>query len=167
MVKMATSDTQTQKARLSPLSSLAKYVCDRLSGRVHYPGDRIGKTVKTKWSEPEIIKQIIVDDPANGRPEAVFMVRFHLRNMSPGTNKIFLELPLRFIAGLPGFRTKLWLFDPATGDFQGLYEWNTVQDARNYAHSFAARFMKGRSLPGAEYAILDRKTGKEVEAGLL
>jgi hypothetical protein len=157
----------TGEPHLSPLSSLFKYARDRLSGRVHYPRDRMGMTVETRWGQPEIIKQIIVDDPGHGDPGAVFMVRFHLKNMSPGMNKIFLELPMRFIVGLPGFRSKLWLYDPDSGDFQGLYEWNTVRDARNYAHSFAARFMKNRSLSGAEYAVFDRKTGQEIESGLL
>jgi hypothetical protein len=50
---------------------------------------------------------------------------------------------------LPGFRTKLWTVDENNGDFQGIYEWETLQDAENYAHSFAMQFMTNRSLPGS------------------
>jgi hypothetical protein len=93
-------------------------------------------------------------------------VKFHLANMSPAANKVFLNLPVPFFAGLPGFRHKLWLYDKSTGDFRGLYQWQTVEDARRYARSFAVRFMKGRSVPGSvEYEIIDRKTGKTVEHG--
>jgi hypothetical protein len=105
----------------------------------------------------------VVLRPGAGEPEAVFTVRFHLANMSPAANKIFLNLPVPFFAGLPGFRHKLWLFDPASGDFRGCYEWDTVEDARNYAGSFAVNFMKGRSVPGSvSYKIMDRRTMTDV-----
>jgi hypothetical protein len=50
--------------------------------------------------------------------------------------------------GLPGFRSKLWLFDKTTGSFGGIYEWDTVQDAKNYNESYAMKFSKWRSVPG-------------------
>ena len=43
----------------------------------------------------------------------------------------------------------MWILDEASGDFQGIYEWDTAQDAENYAHSFAVRFMTMRSVPGS------------------
>ena len=51
--------------------------------------------------------------------------------------------------GLPGFRSKLWLLDETTGDFGGIYEWDTVEDAANYEVSYAMRFSKWRSVPGS------------------
>lgn len=50
--------------------------------------------------------------------------------------------------GMPGFRSKLWLFNPETGEFGGIYEWDTVEDADNYDKSYAMRFSKWRSIPG-------------------
>jgi hypothetical protein len=69
--------------------------------------------------------------------------------MTTAQNKRFSLLPIPFFIGLPGFRSKLWMADVATGDCQGLYEWDTVQDAETYAHSFAMKFMMMRSVPGS------------------
>jgi hypothetical protein len=155
--------------KFTPFSSLFRYAGLRLSGKVRFPEERIGEQAETRWGTPRIVKQIVIDAPRSGQePGAVFMVRFRLAGMSPRANMIFLNLPIPFIAGLPGFRTKLWLYDDATGCFQGLYEWETAEDAKAYAGSFAAGFMKRRSVPGsAEYAIFDRGSGREVAGGAL
>ena len=50
--------------------------------------------------------------------------------------------------GLPGFRSKLWLYNEATGEFGGIYEWDTVEDADNYDKSYAMKFSHWRSVPG-------------------
>ena len=41
------------------------------------------------------------------------------------------------------------MLNEASGDFQGVYEWDTVEDAKNYASSFAMKFMTIRSVPGS------------------
>ncbi len=160
-------EKQIKSASLSPWNSFVSFVNSYIHGRVRFPRHRKGGIVATRWGNCRVLKEIAVERPGEKAPEAIFMVRFHLKNMSPRANAIFLNLPVPFIAGLPGFCTKVWMFNEATGDFQGLYEWSTADDARAYASSFAARFMKRRSLPGPEYAIVDRETGKEVESGLL
>jgi hypothetical protein len=58
--------------------------------------------------------------------------------MSPKVNEWFSWLP--FPSCRPaGFRRKLWLLDPVSGDFSGYYEWQTLDDAHAYAQSFAMR----------------------------
>ena len=42
-----------------------------------------------------------------------------------------------FFVGLPGFRSKLWMVDPETGDFAGLYEWDDAPTARAYAEGLS------------------------------
>ncbi len=70
--------------------------------------------------------------------------------------------------GFPGFRTKLWTLDEGTGDFQGIYEWDTVEAAGNYAHSVALAFMAGRSTPGSvSYRVLPSDPAALIEAGTL
>jgi hypothetical protein len=91
-------------------------------------------------------------DPRPGQPQmpgAVFRPRFHVKGMSTRMNILFSWIPVWFILGLPGFRSKLWLVNPQNGDFSGYYEWDTVQDAENYGSSFAAGFMTRRSIPGS------------------
>ena len=53
------------------------------------------------------------------------------------------------------------MYDPETGENQGVYEWETVDHAESYARSFALRFMTRRSIPGSvSYRILpqDRRS---------
>ncbi|HET9291253.1 MAG TPA: hypothetical protein VFQ49_09230 [Actinomycetes bacterium] len=42
-----------------------------------------------------------------------------------------LHTPL--FAGFPGFWSKLWISDPATGTYRGLYEWDGAERAVDYA----------------------------------
>jgi len=145
--------------RLNPLTSLVRFTIHLITGKVRFPRNRLGKQISVESNDYEIVKEIDVMRPGAGEPEAVFTVKFHLANMSPAANKIFLNLPIPFFAGLPGFRHKLWLYEENTGDFRGYYEWDTVEDAENYAGSFAVKFMKRRSVPGSvSYKIIDRRT---------
>ncbi len=123
-----------------------------LRGRVHFPRRRLGETLVLENGEPWVIFRQVIVDPGPGRPPkpgAVFRPRFHVAGMSVRQNTLFSWLPVPFILGLPGFRSKLWLYNPANGDFQGIYEWDTVQDAENYGRSFAMQFMARRSVPGS------------------
>ena len=157
-------------AKFSPGKAFFSYFNSRVHGRVKFPGSRNGHTIATRWGDCRVLKEVTVERPGEKAPEAVFMARFHMKG-SPEQNAKFIGLTVPFIAGLPGFRSKLWLLDEATGDFQGLYEWSTADHARAYAGysgllSFG--FMKNRSVPGSvEYAIVDKSTGAEVAKGKL
>lgn len=136
--------------KLNPLHSVVNTLRYALSGRLHFPGVRVGESFIMDDGRSFVIFRQAMVDPRPGQPErpgAVFIVRFHLANMSPRLNKVFSLLPIPFFIGLPGFRSKLWTMDEGNGDFQGIYEWDTVQDAENYACSFAMKFMARRSLP--------------------
>jgi hypothetical protein len=97
-----------------------------------------------------VLKEIAVERPGEKAPEAIFMVRFHLKNMSPRANAIFLNLPVPFIAGLPGFCTKVWMFNEATGDFLGGARRMQNMPARS------ARFM-GDDPARTRITIVDRR----------
>jgi hypothetical protein len=137
---------------VNPLFSLLQFLRYSFSGRIRFPTDRIGETIALDdglaW---RIFRQVVIEpgphQPRN--PGAVFRARFHLRSMSFAANKRFSLLPIPFFTGLPGFRSKLWLYNEITGDNQGYYEWDTIADAENYRDSFAAKFMARRSTPGS------------------
>ncbi len=123
-----------------------------LQGRIHFPKDNMGQTLRLDHNERWVIfREVIVDpvDPQPKVPGAVFRPRFHVRGMSLRQNILFSNLPIPFFIGLPGFRSKLWLYHQETGDFTGIYEWDSPQDAENYARSAAGKFMVNRSEPGS------------------
>lgn len=132
------------------MNSFLRFHQALLTGRVHFPRERIGRPVTLDDGEWRVFREMVID-PSEGTPpaEAVFRPRFHVKSMSPTVNQWFSWLPIPFFAGLPGFRRKLWLVDPVSGDFSGYYEWQCPEDADAYAQSFAMRFMTRRSIPGS------------------
>jgi len=67
----------------------------------------------------------------------VLVLRFSFKHNSLKRNRIvsFLQIPV--FTGLLGFQEKLWTFDPETGTFQGLYQWQSEKHAEGYLSSFA------------------------------
>jgi hypothetical protein len=120
------------------------------AGRIHFPKDRIGEVVQEE--EPfRIFRQMTVDPAGNQpeRPGAIFKVCFHYARFSVSTNRKLSLIPIPLIAAQPGFRSKIWLLGDKTGIAQGLYEWDTVEDAENYWTSFPMRLLKKRSVPAS------------------
>lgn len=137
--------------RMSPLMSAVSFVRLAMSGRLHFPRENHGASFTDDRGQRFTVFREVVVDPVDGRSDdaAVFIPHFHLARMSPRVNVWFSLLPIAFIVGLPGFRSKQWLVDETTGDFCGYYQWASTQDAEAYASSFAMRFMTRRALPSS------------------
>ena len=126
-----------------------------LSGRVHFPKNRLGEIVHED-EEFKIFRQVILDPTGDQleSPGAIFKVCFHFARFSANTNRTFSLIPIPFILAQPGFRSKTWLLGQETGIFQGFYEWDTVKDAKNYWTSFPMELMKKRAVPSSlSYSI--------------
>ncbi|MBT3339023.1 MAG: hypothetical protein HN855_08265 [Anaerolineae bacterium] len=137
---------------MNPLLSFLKTHWYLLTGRLHFPKERVGESFALEdFQEFTIFRQVIVDPPEGElpKPSALFRVRFRVANMSPEQNKYFSILPIPFFIGLPGFRSKLWMHDHVTGESQGVYHWDTLEDAQNYVNSFAMKFMNRRAVAGS------------------
>jgi hypothetical protein len=149
----------TQKC-YSPLCSLCNFIIAICHGRLVFPRSYLGNTIELDDGSWLVLREMVITTQGeSSEPEAIFRPRFHIKGMSPKVNEWFSWLPIPFFAGLPGFRRKLWLFDPISGDFSGYYEWQTVQDANSYAHSFAMQFMTARSVPGSVSARVMLRDG--------
>lgn len=134
--------------RINPLCSLARALVLWLRGRVHLIGDQVGSVVED-GQHYVIFRQIAVDpgDDRGVAPKAVLKVRFRFARGSAGVNKKLSLIPIPFIIGVPGFRSKVWMLGRDTGELQGVYEWATVAAAEAYMESFAIRLMKRRAIP--------------------
>jgi len=121
-----------------------------LSGRINFPKNRLSEIIPGD-EDFRIFRQMILA-PTSDHPEypgAILKVWFHFARFSTNTNRILSLIPIPFIVAQPGFRSKTWLIGQKTGIFQGLYEWDTVEDAENYWNSFPMKLMKKRALPGS------------------
>jgi hypothetical protein len=137
----------------NPLISFFMTIYYLLSGRLHFPKNRSGEIfVTTDGCNFTIFRQAVVNPPAGQnckKPGAILRVRFRITSMTPRQNEIFSLIPIPFITGLPGFRSKLWMSDRKTGECQGVYVWDSIDSAQRYADSFAMRFMSSRAAPGS------------------
>ncbi len=134
-----------------------------LTGQVRFPRRHVGSTVTMEGEHWTVFREAVVWPDRNERQNgAVFIARFHVANMTVRQNIAFSLLPIPLLVGLPGFRSKLWMYNGA-GDFQGVYEWDSAAAAERYAHSAAVRFMTRRSLPGSvSFTVIPHITRKGV-----
>jgi hypothetical protein len=135
--------------RQFPPLLLARATLLRLRGRVHFPKDRVG-SVEHEESENFLVFRKVVLDPAGDqleKPGARFTVRFRFARFGVRTNRLLSRIPIPFIVAQPGFRSKTWMMGMETGDFQGLYEWDSIEDAEDYWTSFPMKLMKKRAVP--------------------
>jgi hypothetical protein len=104
---------------------------------------------------------------SHDHPPAVIQPRFHLEPLPPRWRRlhalfrVVCIVTTPFFVGLPGFRSKLWMVDPATGDFAGLYEWDDATTARAYAEGLS-RVLRLLSAPGSVgYELVEGTTVAE------
>ena len=132
----------------TPPFLLARATVLLLSRRINFPKNRLGEIIPGD-EDFRGFRQVTIAPPSDHpeNPGAIFKVCFHFARFS--TNRILSLIPMPFIVAQPGFRSKTWLTGQKTGMFQGLYEWDTVEDAENYWNSFPMNLMKKRALPGS------------------
>jgi hypothetical protein len=122
-----------------------------LHGRIHFVNNCIGDVHQGADEEFVVFRKMVLD-PTEGQPAesgALFMVRFRFTRFSAKANKRLSLIPAPFIAAQQGFRSKTWMMGRDTGMFQGVYEWDSVEDAEAYWTSFPMRMMKRRAVAGS------------------
>jgi hypothetical protein len=78
-------------------------------------------------------------DGDSGFGQVTLAVWFHLRGIPQGSRvRRFLFERLCLVntilfAGFDGYRVKLWMVNPDTADYAGLYSWRSVEEAEVYA----------------------------------
>jgi len=128
---------------------LARAAVLSLWGRVHFIKDCIGDVENGEDEHFEVFRKVILD-PSKDQPEkpgAIFSVRFSFARYAAKTNRFLSLIPIPFIVAQPGFRSKTWMIGQKTGAFQGIYEWDSVEDAKKYWTSFPLKLMKSRAVP--------------------
>jgi hypothetical protein len=147
---------------LNPFNAFIKTISYFITGKIHFSKKCLKKTITMENGQRfKVFRHVVMSTKLNRENPAIFKVRFHLANMSPERNVPFSIIPMLFILGLPGFRAKLWTLNESNGDFQGIYQWDSLKDAKNYANSFALNFMTKRSVPGSvSYEIIPNESMK-------
>jgi hypothetical protein len=122
----------------------------RHAGRLHEPRGRIGQTFTNPDGQKFVIFKETILDPLPGqttRPEAIFRVRFRVKRFA-FWQQVLIAFKSPLFVILPGFRTKLWMKNAATCDYQGVYEWDRLEDAQAYVESESMKIMTWLAVPG-------------------
>lgn len=133
------------------------FMANLVNGRVHFPRAHLNQTLTMEDGRTfGVFRRLLVDPAENrGSDRAVFKVRFQFKNLPPSLNKRLSLIPTPFLIGMKGFQEKYWTYDDDTDFFQGIYQWQTLESAENYPHSFIFRLMTQRAVKGTlAYDIL-------------
>lgn len=132
-----------------PILGLVKTIGLFLSFKVKFHREDINKILEMEDGKKfRVFRHVEIQRSRKADPEAVFVVRFTPENMTVKQNIRFSLLPMMIFMGFKGFRSKYWCVDDTSSMCQGIYQWQTVEDAVQYSNSIAMRFMTNRSIPG-------------------
>lgn len=153
----------------NPLYSFVKYIIIKLNKQLSYTKRNVGKKVPIMKDQIHtVFKEIYLQDSNHKRKEghAVFHVIFHSSTKKRSLLFKNANSTIPFFIGLPGFCNKQFLINEKEKTFAGNYEWETIDHAKNYAHSFAVSSMAKSSYPfPLTYQIIDKVSGEIIEKG--
>src|SRR6476620_11555869 len=128
------------------LRSVPTAARDLLARRTHCYASRLGRPLKMSDGRtyvPFRHTRKTASTWSTSAPPAVLQPRFRLPFFAPRRRwlhalfRVVCIVTTPFFVGLPGFRSKLWMVDPDSGDFAGLYEWDDAPTARAYAEGLS------------------------------
>jgi len=129
----------------NPLIIAIKSLTLLITARVNFKSESIGHKIFVNNQEHTIFRQAILKNQQE--PQGIFCVWFGTK-MSPKKTKILSIVTMIGFMGFPGWVSKKWLISDKTGDFGGIYEFDTVENSKKYQNSYAMKFSKWRSKEG-------------------
>jgi hypothetical protein len=117
------------------------------------PPDRLGQTFRVEDGRRYRIFRETVSDAAPAQATDVLVVGFQLRVIWAFRLPHWLFqrcclLTTPFWSGLPGFAVKLWMVDPETKRYLGIYDWRGTENAQRYV-SALVRVLEPLSTDGS------------------
>jgi len=129
---------------LQALRCAAQTVVLLVSGRLHLRIRRVGTDVALPDGRHYTVFRHSTCDGEVGPAQVTLAVWFHLRGVPAGAQvrrTLFEHLCVLntvLFAGFEGYRVKLWMVDPVTSDYAGLYSWASAPEAETYARCITA-----------------------------
>lgn len=131
-----------------------------VAGDLHLRGARVGSRVQLPDGRAyTVFRESTRDGSASGE-SVTLAVWFHLRGVPPGGRLrrwLFERLCIVntvLFAGFDGYVVKLWMVDPQSADYAGLYSWGSSDEAERYA-AYITAILRPLSVPGTVgYQIL-------------
>lgn len=144
----------TSKFRKLPLSCLVISIFRLLIGKLRLSNQFIGKTVEMdKNSNYEIFRHITNKQVDSDSKSTVFIVSFKFSKLSHKANKLTSIIPMLLITGFPGFVKKIYAVNHKNGYWQGMYQWESIENLEEYKKSFVFKAMNKRAIPGSVNSV--------------
>lgn len=122
------------------------------SRKVNLVKKDIGKSITMEDGKVYVVfRRVVITrfTNKNKKPDGLFIIRFKPYGMTIEENINYSRKPMMVFLGFKGFRSKYWTVDYKTGECQGIYEWDTYEDAVRYSNSIAIKVMTNRSEKGS------------------
>lgn len=139
-----------------------------LAEKLHRRKERLGRSYTLKdRGEFRIFRETTSGDVVSDK-HVVLVVGFRLKLL--GNNKLAHKLFQKvcilttpFWSGFVGFATKLWMVQPQTNNYLGIYDWSGKQNAQNYADTLV-KILRPLSTPDSVwYKIHETEFEKYLE----
>jgi hypothetical protein len=122
--------------------------------RLHLPRTHVGATVVLPDGRTyEVFRESTCDTSDQGTP-VMLSVWFRLRAIPPGARvrrRLFERICVVntvLFAGCDGYLVKLWMVNPVTSDYAGLYSWSSADKAEHYGR-YITTILRPLSQPGS------------------
>ena len=123
-----------------------------LTGRVRLSKDRLEQVLTMEDGEAHVVfREVRVASfrPVPTGSMTVLKVRFKFASFSPAVNRRLSLIPIPVITGMPGLRQKTWTSCEDSGYSQGIYQFESLEQAEGYRNSPIMRILEKRSVPGS------------------
>jgi len=126
------------RVALAEIKCAARTIGLLLTGRLRLPRALVGRQVAFADGTTSRVYRVTTLTRQETHEPVVLVVRFRLRLLGDSRlghamfrRESVLNTPL--FAGHSGFRVKLWLTDHDTGFYRGVYQWDGLRSAEEYA----------------------------------
>lgn len=131
-----------------PITVIPRSIIKMVAGIPQYNRDRVGTVITLDDGHSyRIFREVVMRDNVPNDNGGVFRVWFYALATQRQT-MLLSQVTKLFFFGMPGFRGKMWMVNEETGEFGGIYQFDSVEDTRGYAESFAMGLSARRSRPG-------------------
>jgi hypothetical protein len=129
----------SESARVSPADalvavglSIVRFCVLLIRRRIHQPRQHVGQRLAlASGGRARVCRETVVDQHRSEAP-AVIVFQYRLRSQRSWVQKVYRPasvLITPFLAGLPGFVSKLWLAFDEDALYGGVYEWDGAKPA--------------------------------------
>lgn len=139
---------------LIALQSVVKFADMVLRRDLRLVRDRLGAQLRVKESTYSIFRETQKMSTEGETVVLVIGFRLKLIRSSRLLHYLFQRICIfttPFWSGLPGFKVKLWMVDPVTKNYLGIYDWRDREQAAAYI-GFLLPILRFFSVPGSVWA---------------